>query len=178
MTAYDWLLIFFGAGLAIFFIFQGLVRALFSFFALWSATLLAAVLYQETTFRLQAITGPNVSLARGLVFDGLLLIFLIAGYVLTRLAFPVTKLPKLGFLDNVLGLIVGAVIALLLVSLLLNSMGVMVMERWVTNDRGWATLRASFVGSGIRGITSQALAIYSWGFVPFFKGLPPVLLPR
>jgi len=178
MTAYDWLLIFFGAGLAISFIFQGLVRALFSLFALWSATLLAAVLYQETAFRLQAITGPNVSLARGLVFDGLLLIFLIAGYVLTRLAFPVTKLPKLGFLDNLLGLAVGAVIAVLLVSLLLNSMGVMVMERWVTNDRGWATLRASFAGSGIRAVTSRALAIYSWGFVPFFKGLPPVLLPR
>lgn len=178
MTAYDWLLIFLGVGLAISFVFQGLIRALFSLFALWSATLLAAVLYQETAFRLQAVTGPNVALARGLVFDGLLVVFLIVGYVLTRIAFPVTKLPKLGFLDNVLGLAVGAVIGLLLVALLLNSMGVMVMERWETNDQGWASLRAAFTGSGIRAITSQALAAYSWAFAPFFRGLPPVLLPR
>ncbi|MCU0521030.1 MAG: CvpA family protein [Anaerolineae bacterium] len=178
MTAYDWLLIFFGAGLAISFVFQGLLRALFSLFALWSATLAAAALYQETAFRLQSVTGPNESLAYGLVFDALLMIFLIAGYVLTRLAFPVTKLPKLGFLDNTLGFVVGVVIALLLVALLLNSMGVMVMERWETNDRGWASLRASYTASGIRAITSRALSIYAWAFVPFFRGLPPVLLPR
>lgn len=178
MTSYDWLLIFLGAGLVVIFAFQGLVRALFSLFALWSATLLAAVLYQETAFRLQAVTGPNVSLARGMVFDVLLVIFLIAGYVLTRLAFPVTKLPKLGLLDNLLGFAVGAVIGLLLVALLVNSMGVMVMERWETNDDGWAVLRASFLGSGIRATTSRALAVYSWVFVPFFRGLPPVLLPR
>ena len=178
MTSYDWLLIFLGAGLVVVFAFQGVVRALFSLFALWSATLASGALYQEAAFRLQAITGPNVTLGRGVVFDALLVIFLVAGYVLTRVAFPITKLPKLSILDNLLGLLVGVVIGVLFVSLLLNSMGVMVIERWITNDQGWANLRAAFLGSGIRPTTSQALSIYSWAFVPFFPGLPPVLLPQ
>ena len=178
MTSYDWLLIFLGAGLIVIFTLERLVRGLFALFAVWSATLAAAVLYREVSFRIQAITGPNTTLNHGLVFVTLLLVVFVVGYVLTRLAFPVTKLPKIGILDHLMGFLLGVIVVVLLVSLLINSMGVMVMERWTTNDEGWLSLRASYLGSGLRPFTSRVLAIYAWAFVPFFRGLPPVLLPQ
>ncbi len=178
MTAYDWLLIFLGIGLVVLFTFDRTVRTLFTLIALWIATLASAVAYRPAAFRLQAITGPNVQLARGVVFDVLLVIFLVVFYILTRIAFPVTKLPKLGLLDYLLGLLIGVVVAVILVSLLVNSMGVMVRERWVTNEQGWANLSAAFQNSGLRPYTTRVLASYDWVFVPFFNGLPPVLYPQ
>lgn len=178
MTPYDWLLIFVGFGLIVLFTFERMVRALFSLVALWSATLLAAVLYREVTFRVQVIAGRNPILARGIVFDILLVVFLVAGYVVIRLAFPVTKLPRLGILDNVMGLALGVLIAVIFVSLLVNSMGVMVIDRWEVNEEGWAALRTATLRSQLRPYTSQVLAAYSWAFVPFFRGLPPVLIPQ
>ena len=178
MTSYDWLLIFLGIGLLVLFIFDRTIRTLFTLMALWIATLASAAVYRVAAFRLQAVTGPNVELARGVVFDVLLVIFLVVFYILTRVAFPVTKLPKLGLLDNLLGLLVGVVVAVVLVSLLVNSMGVMVMERWVTHEQGWANLRAAFLGSGLRPYTTRVLGAYDWLFVPFFQGLPPVLYPQ
>ena len=178
MTSYDWLLIFLGAGLIVIFTFEGLVRALFALFSVWSATLAGAVLYREATFRLQAVTGPNTTLNHGILFDILLIIVLVVGYIAIRLAFPVTKLPKIGILDHLMGMLLGAMVAILLISLLVNSMGVMVMERWVTDDESWQSLRTAYLGSGLRPFTSQVLGIYGWAFVPFFRGLPPVLLPQ
>jgi uncharacterized membrane protein required for colicin V production len=178
VTSYDWLLIFLGAGLIVVFTFERLVRGLFALFATWSATLAAAVLYREVAFRVQAITGPNPSFNHGLIFDILLVLVFVAGYVVVRLAFPVTKLPKIGPLDHLMGMLLGAIVAVLLVSLLVNSMGVMVMERWTTNDAGWQSLRGAYLGSGLRPLTSRVLALYGWAFVPFFRGLPPVLLPQ
>jgi uncharacterized membrane protein required for colicin V production len=178
MTAYDWLLIFLGVGLVVMFTFERLVRALFALIIVWAATLAAAALYRQVAFRIQAATGPNPTLNRGLVFDALLAMIVVAGYVVIRLAFPVTKLPKIGILDHLMGLLLGAIVAILVVSLLVNSMGVMVMERWSTDAAAWQSLRLAYQGSGLRPFTSQVLAIYAWAFVPFFSGLPPVLLPQ
>ncbi|MGC9467295.1 MAG: CvpA family protein [Anaerolineae bacterium] len=178
MTSYDWLLVFLGGGLVVFFAYQRLVRGLLSLVAIWSATLVSAALYRETTFRLQAITGENPVLARGVVFDALLVIFFVGGFILIRLAFPVTKLPNIGFLDNLLGLFLGVIIAMILVTLLVNSMGVMVEERWEADEEAWARLRYTYLSSGLRPYTIQVLSAYGWLFVPFFRGLPPVLMPQ
>jgi len=178
MTSVDWLLIFLGVGVVVFFAVAGLMRALFTAAALWALTLLSAATYRQVAFRVQAIGGPNPSLFHGIVFDALLVILLVVSYILIHVAFPDTKLPKLGFLDNLLGMIVGVVIAVILVSLLLNSMGAMVAERWVTNETGWASLRAQYLGSGLRPHTSSVMAAYGWLFALFFRGLPPVLFPQ
>ncbi|MGC9520897.1 MAG: CvpA family protein [Anaerolineae bacterium] len=178
MTPYDWLLIFLGGGLLVLFAVDGLLRGLFSAVVLWSATLASAALYRELAFRVQAIGGSNPVLTRGVVFDILFVLFLIAGYVLIRLAFPVTKLPSLGFLDNLLGLVVGVVITVTLISVLVNSMGVMTVERWPVNEQGWTALRSAYVRSGLRPLTTRVMGAYGWLFVPFFRGLPPVLVPQ
>lgn len=178
MTQYDWLLIFLGIGIVVFFTFQRMVRGLFSLAVLWSVTLASAVLYREAAFRVQAVAGKNPSLVQGVMFDLLLVVFFVGGYVILKLAFPVTKLPKLGVLDNLMGMLLGAIVAAVLIALLVNSMGVMIGERWETNPQGWGTLRASYYGSGLRGYTTPVLSVYSWAFYPFFGRIPPILVPQ
>ncbi len=178
MTAYDWLLIFSGVGIVVLFAVLRMVRALFALVTVWTATLLSAALYQEAAFRLQAVASQNPTLVRGLVFDSLLLIFFIAGLILVRIAFPVTKLPSLGILDHLMGLALGGIVAVIMVALLVNSLGVMILEPWETDEAGWAALRSAYLASGLRPFTAPILATYSWAFVPFFQGLPPVLLPQ
>ncbi len=178
MTSSDWLLIFLGVGVVVFFAVAGLMRAFFTAITLWAVTLLSAATYTDVAFRVQAIGGENLSLFHGIVCDVMLVIFLVVGYILVYIAFPDTKLLKLGLLDNLLGMIVGVVIAAVLVSLLLNSMGAMVAERWVTNETGWASLRAQYFSSGLRPYTSSVLGAYGWLFALFFRGLPPVLFPQ
>jgi len=178
MTSIDWLIIFVGIGVVVFFTIAGLMRSLFSAVTLWAVTLLSAVSYGEVAFRLQAIGGENVTMFRGIVFDGLLVIFFVVGIILVKVAFPDTKLPKIGILDNLVGLLVGVIIAVVLVSLLTNSLGVMVSERWVTNENGWASLRGQYYASGLRPYTTQVIGVYRWLFAPFFRGLPPVLFPQ
>ena len=178
VTPYDWLFVFVGVAVVVLFTFSRLVRALLGLVELWMATLLSGLLYQALAFRLQALTGRNPVLGRGLMFDILLLVFLVAGYISTRIAFPVTKLPALGVLDNLLALLVGVVIAVLLLALLVNSLGVMTSERWSANPTGWGRLRAVFVTSRIRQWTAPMLRLYAWSFVPFFQGIPPALVPE
>jgi hypothetical protein len=69
MTEYDWLLIFFGGGLAIFLTSQRLVRALFSLALVWLSTFASALIYREAAFRAQAVTGNNMVLVEGVMFD-------------------------------------------------------------------------------------------------------------
>ncbi|MCJ7550034.1 MAG: hypothetical protein MUQ30_10170 [Anaerolineae bacterium] len=178
MTSIDWLLIFLGVGVVVLFAVAGLMRALFTAIVLWAVTLLSAATYTDVAFRVQAIGGENLSLFRGIVFDTMVVVLLVVGYVLVHIAFPDTKLPKLGFLDNLLGMVIGVAIAVVLVSLLQNSMGAMVAERWVTNETGWASLRAQYLGSGLRPYTSSVVGAYGWLFALFFRGLPPVLFPQ
>lgn len=178
MTPVDWLLIFLGVGIVIFMTFARLIRAAFSLVVLWCATLLSVVLYEEVAFRLQVLAGDNLTLFRGIVFDSLLVISLVVGFILVRVAFPVTNLPRIGILDNLAGFVIGVVIAAILVSLLNNSMGVMVIERWSADTTGWARLRTTYLASQLRPYTVSVLSAYRWLFAPFFSGLPPALYPQ
>jgi hypothetical protein len=178
MTSIDWLLIFLGVGIVVLMTFARLMRGVFTLVALWAASLLSGVLYPEVAFRLQVLSGDNPVLFRGIVFDALLVIFVVVGFILTRVAFPVTRLPKLGVLDNFGGLLMGIVIAIVLISLLNNSFGVMVIEQWENDQAGWARLRTVYLASNLRVYTTSVLRIYGWLFAPFFGGLPPALYPQ
>lgn len=178
MTPYDWIIVFFGVGLIVLFTVERMLRALLGLAIFWAATLLSAIGYEYVTFLLQAVVGRNVVLARGIVFDTLLLLAFLVGYIIIRVAFPVTKLPKLGILDNLMGFLLGCSIAILFLALLVNSLGVMVVEYWESNPDGWAMLRYQYLSSGLRPYTSPILKGYSMLFTIFFRGLPPVLVPQ
>ncbi len=178
MTEYDWLLIFFGAGLVVFLSFQGMARALFSLVLVYLATFASALLYREAAFRTQAIIGSNTVLAEGVMFDFLLVVFFVAGYAMLKLAFPVTKLPNIGVLDYVMAFFVGIIVAVLVVALIANSLGVMTREQWDDNTQGWVALQWRYRHSGLRPYTRDIISTFGWAFVPFFPGLPPVLVAQ
>lgn len=178
MTEYDWLLIFFGAGLVVFLTYQGLARALFSLGLVWISTFASALLYKEAAFRTQAVTGSNLVLVEGVMFDLLLIVFFVAGYALLKVAFPVTKLPNIGVLDYLMAFLVGIIVAIIILALIANSLGVMVREQWDGNTQGWVTLQWRFTRSGLHQYTRAIISTYGMLFSPFFPGLPPVLVAQ
>jgi uncharacterized membrane protein required for colicin V production len=177
MGPFDLLIIFVAVGIVGFLTYQRMAKALFSLAVLWAATMFGALLYKEAAYRIKAIAGPNTSLTEGAMFIGLFLLFFVVGYILIHTSFPVTKLPKIGFLDYVMGFLLGVIVAAVMVALLENAIGVMVSEQW-TNYRSWASIRGDFTASPLRALSRNILNIYRWLFVPFFRALPPILIPH
>lgn len=178
LTSIDWILIFLGLSIVVALTFARLVRAVFMLITLWSATLLSAVLYREVAFRLQVLSGDNPIQFRGIIFDILLIVFLVVGFIATRIAYPVTSMPKLGVLDHLGGLLIGLIVAAILVALLSNSFGVMTIEQWEEDPNAWLRLRTHYLASRVRPYANTVLGAYRWLFAPFFRGLPPVLYPQ
>ena len=114
MGPLDLLIIFVAVGVVAFLTYQRMARALFSLAVVWAATLLSALLYEEAAFRLKVMVGPNRSLAEGALFMGLFILFFVLGYVAIHVAFPVTRLPKLGILDVVMGFLLGLIVAVVM----------------------------------------------------------------
>ncbi len=176
MGPLDLLIIFVAVGVVAFLTYQRMARALFSLAVTWAATLLSALSYEEAAFRLKAVIGPNRSLNEGAFFIGLFVLFLVVGYFVVRAAFPVTKLPKLGILDYLMGLLLSLIIAAVIVTLLHNAIGVMVSQRW-TDQAAWVRMRNEFYASPLQPFSRAVLSIYQWLFMPFLRPLPLVLTP-
>jgi len=176
MTALDVLVILLGVVLVALFAWQRMVRALFFLAIIWTGTLVAGLLYQEAAFRTQVVTGSNVTLSEGLFFLGLFGLTLIVGYFLVRAAFPDTRLPRLGFLDPLMGAVIGCIIAVLVAAVLINGWGVMVSGAW-QDSAAWSRWAAPFAASVLRPLTREVIAVYRVLFLPFFSEMPPALYP-
>ena len=176
MGPLDLLIIFVAVGVVAFLTYQRMLRALFSLAILWTATLLSALLYKEAAYRFKAITGSNPPLAEGAFFIGLFILFFVIGYIVIYVSFPVTKLPKLGFLDYVMGFLLSLVVAAVIVALLHNAIGVMVSGRW-PDHVAWVKMRNNFYASQLLPFSRAVLSLYQWLFVPFVRPLPPALTP-
>lgn len=176
MGPLDLLIIFVAMGVVAFLTYQRMARALFSLAVTWAATMLSALLYEEAAFRLKAVTGPNRSLAEGAFFMGLFVLFFVIGYIAIRAAFPVTKLPKLGILDYLMGFLLSLIIAAVIVTLLHNAIGVMVSARWV-DQAAWVRMRNEFYTSPLTPFSRAVLSLYRWLFAPFLRPLPLALTP-
>ena len=178
MTPFDFLLIIFGVGIVIFGAFQRMLRMLFMLIVVWLAAFLGALSYEYVTVPVQALAPNNPTAVEGMVFLVLFLLFTIAGYVVSRLAFPVTKLPKIGFLDVLMGGLIGIVVAAVMLSLVFNTLGFIVSERWETQTTAWISLRSQFLGARLLPYVRQVMNVYVRAFTPFFRDVPPVLIPR
>ena len=130
MTALDVLMILLGVVLVALFAWQRMVRALTFLVVIWVATLVAALLYRAAAFRTQAVTGANVILAEGLFFVGIFSLALLVGFFAVRAAYPDTRLPRLGVLDPLMGAVIGCIIAMLVVTVLINGWGLMLNGAW------------------------------------------------
>ena len=107
---------------------------------------------------------------------GLFVLFFVIGYIAIRAAFPVTKLPKLGILDYLMGFLLSLIIAAVIVTLLHNAIGVMVSARWV-DQAAWVRMRNEFYTSPLTPFSRAVLSLYRWLFAPFLRPLPLALTP-
>lgn len=102
MGPLDWLLLLIAGACVAISLYQRFVRTVFMAIGAYVGTLFSALLYQEAAFRLKAI-GHEKPWFEGLVFILLFLLIFLAFYFVSRAAYRDTSLPKLGFLDHLLG---------------------------------------------------------------------------
>jgi len=178
MGPLDWLLLLIAGACVAISLYQRFVRTVFMAIGAYVGTLFSALLYREAAFRLKAI-GHEKPWFEGLVFILLFFLIFLVFYFVSRAAYRDTSLPKLGFLDHLLGGVVGVLVAAILLVILYNGFGVMVSEYWdpFPSYVQLLNLRGSIQ---LGGLIRQLTQIYAQAFYPFFyaTGFPPVLQPR
>lgn len=177
MGPLDMLLLLIAVGCIVLLLIQRFIRALITLIGAYIGTLISALLYQDVAFRLKAI-GHGAAWFEGAMFLALFFLIFIIFYFASRAAYPDTSLPKLGFLDNLLGGVLGVAVAAILMIVIYNGLGVMVAKNWepypayvtVVNLRG---------GIQLGGLIRQLTQLYALAFYPFFYGVgfPRVLQP-
>lgn len=104
-------------------VYQRLLRSLTTLGVLYLATLVAGPFYRMVTRFFQAILNEDSPLWQTFFFWLIFVIVVIALEAILRKSFPDVRLVKIGFLDNLLGLIPGIACALIVCSLLYTSLG-------------------------------------------------------
>lgn len=172
MNAFDSILVAVGIGLIALCLYLRTVRALLMVIGLGIAIVPAAILYTMVAHYLAAI-GQGAML-EGIVFFMLTAIFALVIFLVGKWAMPDTTLPSLGFVDYLLGGVLGVAFAALALTVIMITLAHTVSapgtSRMVFN--WWST-------SGLRPTLNQVLRFYN-GFVGFFfpEGYPYILLPR
>ena len=67
--------------------------------------------------------APNMIVTQAVAFAGLAIPLFIGAYVLSKMTFPETAIPKLKWMDNVLGLLTGIVLALIVMAVIYGTWG-------------------------------------------------------
>jgi uncharacterized membrane protein required for colicin V production len=171
----DALLVLLGVLLIALCLYRRFIGAVFLLAGAYVSTLVALLSYQEVAYRLQAI-GNNTIWFEGLVFIFLYLLTLVIFFVGSRVAYPDTSTPKLGFLDALLGAVVGFPVAVVSMALVYRAFGYMVSQRWEPFQT-YSSVFVAWAGSRIGPMVDQLFSAYLYLIYPFFirQGLPPIL---
>lgn len=171
----DALLVLLGLLLIILSLYRRLIGTVFLLAGAYIATLISALAYEEVAYRLQAI-GHNTLWFEALMFILLYLSILFVFFIVSRIAYPDTSLPKIGFLDPLFGAILGVPVAVVSIALVYRGMGYMVSEIWQPFDT-YSNVYTMWAGSRIGPLADRFLSAYLYLIYPFFikAGLPPVL---
>lgn len=166
---------------------EGLVRSLIMLLSFYLLTILIGVL--AVAFNITKImndliitslaSGPSTPLFyQGLMFVGLLIPAFLIAAVLSHSALEETAIRPLKWMDNVLGTLVGAVLALAFAAVICNAWGVVVSERWDPAPT-WLSLRLVFEGSALRPFMMNVLRVYRHALFPFAaSGYPIFFIPQ
>jgi len=111
------------------------------------------------------------------MFIFLFLLFMVLGYFILKASFPDMHLPRIGVLDYIMGAAWGILIAIIVISLIINAFGVMTREQW-QNPVKWTQAITTYRTSIYRPLSRQVLGIYQWSFRIFYRDLPPALTPQ
>jgi len=151
----------------------GLIRQLFSLLALYLATIAAGLLYPSAAVFVSAIGGKTPTLTQFIVFWILFIGVTAALEILLRKGFPDTRLPALSFLDNLLGLLPGAVCGLIVVGLLVATLGYAPQQTWGRALEGLRITTAYvWEHTALRPLLNQFLTLYL-GFHRLWMPVPP-----
>ncbi|MBN1248064.1 MAG: CvpA family protein [Anaerolineae bacterium] len=166
---------------------EGLVRSAFMLFSFYLLTILVGMLIAGLNLA-QALadavisslgTGPTTpSFYQGIMFIGVLIVAWIITVVMIRMGLRDTSIQMLGWGDNVLGTLLGFVLALALAAVVCNSWGVIVADRWQP-DRIWLPMRVAFESSAVRPFMMRVLLVYRRALFPFAgTGYPVFFIPQ
>lgn len=184
MTILDGVLIVLGVLVIILCTMDGLLRSittLVSFYLITTATgllTLATDMLHNVARALTDLVGgriPSMVTTQTVIFAGLTVPLFVGSYFIGKVIFRETTLPKLKVFDNILGAIVGIVLALLLMAVIYNTWGFAVSVRWA-NVQAWYTMRVAYVGSFLRPYLRETLLVFrplyllfrSIDYPPFF----------
>lgn len=177
MGPMDMLLLLIAIGCIALSLYQRFIRSLIMVVGAYIATLISTLMYKDAAFRLKAI-GHGTAWFEGTIFLVLFFLIFLVFYFAGRAAYPDTSLPKLGFLDHLLGGALGVVAAAILMIVIYNGLGVMVAEFWEPYP-AYVSLVNLRAGIQLGGLIRQLTQIYALAFYPFFVGIgfPRVLQP-
>lgn len=182
MTVLDGLLILLGLIVIILCTMDGFLRAvvtLVSFYLIVTATgllTLATDVLHGIARSLAGVVGgqvPSMLMTQTVIFVALTVPLFIGAYLIGKVLFRETTLPKLQALDNILGAIVGVVLALIIMALIYNTWGVAISVRW-QNVQAWHSMRLAYYGSLLRPYLREILITCRPLFLMFrFLEYPP-----
>ncbi|MEA3309711.1 MAG: CvpA family protein [Chloroflexota bacterium] len=176
MSNFDIILILVGSVMVALAGYRRLIGSLFLLVGAYVASLSAALLYQQAAYGLEAI-GKGAHWFEGVVFIAIYFLIFAIFFIISLLAYADTSLPKLHFLDPLLGAAVGVALAAISMSMLWIGFNFMVSEYWEPYA-SYANLQIFHAGARLGPLMRQVFAFYLNLLSPFFlgSGLPPVFL--
>ncbi len=177
ISPFDIVLILIGLSAVIIGAVSRYVRAIILLIGTYLASVFAGYLYPLFAKMFSAL-GHGTAWFDALSFTLFFVGGLLAIYFLSRRYFPDTTLPKLGTLDNLLGALVGLILALLWMAITYGTLNLMVSRPWdpqVNYYHLFNLINLAHLGPFLRTV----LKAYAWLFKPFSwqLGLPAIFVP-
>ena len=182
MTILDGVLILLGVIVIILCTMDGFLRAVVTLVSLYLITTATGLITLATDMlhgiarALASVVGghvPSMVITQTVIFTVLTAPLFIGAYFVGKALFRDTTLPKLQVLDNILGAIVGIVLALIIMALIYNTWGFAISVRW-QNVQTWNSMRMAYFGSFLRPYLREILITFRPLFLLFqFIEYPP-----
>ena len=174
MSIFDILLILVGLIMVALGIYRRFIGSLFLLVGAYVASLSAALIYRQAAYGLSAI-GKGEHWFEGVVFIALYFLIFIIFFIVSFFTYSDTSLPKLRFLDPLLGAVGGLAPAAISMAMFWVGFNFMMSEYWEPHA-SYADLYTFYASARLGPLLRQVLSLYLTLLYPFFwgSGLPPV----
>jgi len=183
MTFLDGFLIVVGIAIVIVCAMEGVLRALVGLLAFYlivsgmGMVVLATNMLRGLAVSISQVAGstsvPSLISIQTITFAGLTFPLFIFAHIVGKALFPETTLPEIKILDNILGLLVGVVLALVVMSVIYGTWGAAVSVQW-QNRQAWNSMKIAYVYAFLRPLMGTVLSYFRPTLVLFsLTGYPP-----
>ncbi|MBN2003193.1 MAG: CvpA family protein [Anaerolineae bacterium] len=188
MTSLDYVLIVVGILVIALSATQGVVRVFIMCVAFYlvciiagMATLASGIIQNLAAGITEQLGGsaPPLAMAQVIVFVGLGFTLYIGSYFISRAAYADTSIPELGGFDNVLGAVMGILLAIVVMAVLCNTWGIAANAPRLRGSNFWLQMKAAHTYSTLRPMLMQALGFYKQALFMFnYLEYPIFFIPR